>query len=226
MSSASSPPSSATSIGYCRDQSPPCARSPCRREHHAVARLSQRRAPAQRDPRGSGQAFCRRGDGRHFRRLQDRRLPHYRQRQGSLGAGDAAGLDLQDSEFGDCAGDRCRRRSRQGRFQMGRCGQKHRGLESRPHAALGDRRIRRAGLSGDRPAHRRGADAEIRRPVRIRQPRHRRRHRPILADRQAAQQRPASRRSAGWWAGQRRPARVRCLRSISIFASRAISPIA
>ena len=31
--------------------------------------------------------------------------------------------------------------------------------------ALGDRRIRRAGLSGDRPAHRRGADAEICRSV-------------------------------------------------------------
>jgi len=37
--------------------------------------------------------------------------------------------------------------------------------KDRPHPALGDRRFRRAGLSGDRAAHRRRADAEIRRLV-------------------------------------------------------------
>ena len=52
--------------------------------------------------------------------------------------------------------------------------------------ALGDRGVRGAGLSGDRAAHRAGAHAEICRPVRLRQPRHRRRHRPVLADRQPA----------------------------------------
>ena len=107
------------------------------------------------------QAFYRRGNGRHLRRLQGRRLSGDRQRQESLGRGETAGLDLQDSEFADRAGDRRGRRSRQGRVQMGRRGQKHRGVESRPHPALGDRGIRRAGLSGDRAAHRRGADAEI-----------------------------------------------------------------
>ena len=36
-----------------------------------------------------------------------------------------------------------------------------RGLEPGSHPARGDRGLRGAGLSGDRPAHRRGADAEI-----------------------------------------------------------------
>ena len=96
--------------------------------------------------------------------------------------------------------------SRQGRVQVGRGEARYRGLEQGPHLALGDRRFRRAGLSGDRPAHRTGADAEICRPVRIRQPRYRRRHRPVLADRQFAHRsgpadrfrRPAAtRRAAG-----------------------------
>ena len=193
-----------------------------------------------------------------------------------LGRGEAAGLDLQDSEFADRAGDRRGRRSRQGRLQVGRRRQKHRGLEQRPHHALGDRGLRGAGLSGDRAAHRRGADAEICRPVRIRQPRYRRRHRPVLADRQSAHRsgpagrfrRPAAaRRPAGLQtqpgSGARYPAgdqgrrchhprqerlagrrdrqavagldgglgregraRGRCLRSIWIAASRAISPTA
>ena len=37
---------------------------------------------------------------------------------------------------------------------MGRRDAQHRGLEQGPHAALGDRGIRRAGLSGDRAPHR------------------------------------------------------------------------
>ena len=104
----------------------------------------------------------------------------------TLGRGQAAGLHLQDPEFGHRAGDRRGRRSRQGRLQVGRRRQKHRGLEQGPHHAHRDRGIRGAGLSGDRPAHRRGADAEICRSLRIRQPRYRRRHRPVLADRQFA----------------------------------------
>ena len=51
---------------------------------------------------------------------------------------------------------------------------------------IGDRGLRGAGLSGDRAPHRAGADAEICRSVRLRQPRHRRRHRPVLADRRLA----------------------------------------
>ena len=114
----------------------------------------------------------------------------------AVGRGEAAGLDLQDSEFADRAGDRRGRRSRQGCLQMGRRDAQHRGLEQGSHPALGDRGFRGAGLSGDRAAHRRGADAEICRPVRIRQPRYRRRHRPVLADRQSC-------------------ASIRCSRSIS-----------
>ena len=122
------------------------------------------------------------------------------------GRGQTAGLDLQDPEFADRAGDRRGRRSRQGRLQVGRRDPQHRGLEQGPHHALGDRGVRGAGLSGDRAAHRRGADAEICRPARLRQPRYRRRHRPVLADRQFAHRpdaagrfrRPAAaRRAAG-----------------------------
>ena len=123
---------------------------------------------------------------RHLRRLQGRRLPDHRQRQGALGRGPAAGLDLQDSELDHRAGDRRGRGSRQGRLQVGRGDAQHRGLEQGSHLALGDRGVRRAGLSGDRAAHRARAHAEICRPVRLRQPRHRRRHRPVLADRQPA----------------------------------------
>ena len=124
-----------THIGCCHDPSPPCARSSCRREPVAVARLCRCRAPAQRDSRGPGEAFYRRGNGRHLRRLQGRRLSRHRQRQESLGRGEAAGLDLQDPEFDDRAGDRRGRRSRQGRLQVGRRRQEHRGLEQGPHHA-------------------------------------------------------------------------------------------
>ena len=130
---------------------------------------------------------------RHLRRLQGGRLPDHRQRQGALGRGQAAGLDLQDSEFDHRAGDRRGRGPRQGRLQVGRRDAQHRALEQGPHAALGDRGVRRAGLSGNRPAHRGRAHAEICRPVRLRQPRHRRRHRPVLADRQFAHRSRSSR---------------------------------
>src|SRR5436190_24043328 len=55
-----------TCVGYCHDQSSPCARSPCCRGPLAVARPCQCRAPTQRDPRRSGQAICRRGNGGHL----------------------------------------------------------------------------------------------------------------------------------------------------------------
>ena len=164
--------------------------------------LRQCLLPAQRVPRRSRQALLRSRHRRHLRRLQGRRLPDHRQRQGPLGRGQAAGLDLQDSEFAHRAGDRRGRGSRQGRLQVGRRDTQHRGLEQGPHAALGDRGVRGAGLSGDRAAHRRGADAEISRPVRLRQPRHRRRHRPVLADRQPAHRSDAAGRF-------RRPAAAR-----------------
>ena len=47
------------------------------------------------------------------------------------GEAQAAGLDLQDSEFADRAGDRRGRRPRQGRLQVGRRQAQDRGLESR-----------------------------------------------------------------------------------------------
>ena len=149
--------------------------------------------PAQRVSRRSGQAVLRPRHDRHLRRLQGGRLPDHRQRQGALGRGQAAGLDLQDSEFDHRAGDRRGRGPRQGRLQVGRGDAQHRALEQGPHAALGDRGVRRAGLSGNRPAHRGRAHAEICRPVRLRQPRHRRRHRPVLADRQPAHRSRSSR---------------------------------
>ena len=55
--------------------------------------------------------FSDRGNRRHLRRLQGRRLPDHRQRQESFGRGQAAGLDLQDPEFADRAGDRRGRRT-------------------------------------------------------------------------------------------------------------------
>ena len=60
----------------------------------------------------------------------------HRQRQEPLGRGEAAGLDLQDPELADRAGNRRGRRSRQGRLQVGRGHAQHRGLEPRPHPAL------------------------------------------------------------------------------------------
>ena len=170
----------------CLDQSPPHSRSSRRRRNRAVARFRQRRATAQRNPRRPRKAVRGRGHGRHLRRLQDRRLSDHRQRQGPLGAGVPAGVDLQDSEFADRAGNRRGRRSRQGRVQVGRRQAQHRGVESGPHPAFGDRRLRGAGVSGNRAPHRRGADAEIRRSVRIRQSQYRRRHRSVLADRRLA----------------------------------------
>ena len=141
---------------------------------------------AQRDPSGAGPAFHRRGHCRHLCRLQDRRLPDHRQRQGPLGRSQVAGIDLQDSEFTDRAGNRRGRKIPTRMCSSGTASPGHRGLESRSHHAIGDRGLRGAGLSGNRAADRPRADAEICRPVRIRQPQHRRRHRSVLADRRFA----------------------------------------
>ena len=120
-----------------RDQSPPCARSSRRREHVAVPQPCQCLAPsAARFREDLAKRFYRSRDGRHLRRLQGRRLSDHRQRQGSLRRGQAAGLDLQDPEFADRAGDRRGRGSRQGRVQMGRGEARHRGLEQGSHLAL------------------------------------------------------------------------------------------
>ena len=192
MPSASSQPS-LNQFGYHRDQSSPCARPAGRHQSLARAQSCQCLLSTQRVSRRSVQAVLRARHNRHLRRLQGRRLPDHRQRQGALGRGPAAGLDLQDSELDHRAGDRRGRGPRQGRLQVGRGDAQHRSLEQGSHLALGDRGVRGAGLSGDRAAHRARAHAEICRPDGLRQPRHRRRHRPVLAHRATCGSIPFSR---------------------------------
>ena len=126
----------------------------------------------------------------------------------ALGRGQAAGLDLQGSEFGDRAGDRRCRRSRQGRLQMGRRRQIIEAWNKDHTMRSAIPVFRGARLSGDCAARRRGADAEICRSVRIWQPRYRRRHRPVwLTGNLAYRSGPAGR--------FRRPAAARHCRSRS-----------
>jgi len=126
------------------------ARALCRSRALPHVRVQRRRRSARTWPSD----LRWREDG-PFNRLQDRHLSLDRERQGALGEGELLPASTSDSEFGDSAGDRRRRRSDKDLFKWDGRYLEHRGLGNRYHTLpLAIARVGGAGLSGDRPAPR------------------------------------------------------------------------